>query len=206
MSSFFIQTERVGLRRFLPADLEPFARINSDPQVMEFLPQLLSLEECRDYMERINGRIEIQGFGFWAAEHLKDRQLMGFVGLTEVSYPTDFTPAVEIGWRLAVPYWGQGLATEAARACLQFGFEQAKLQQIVSFTTPLNRRSRRVMQRLGMVYRGPFEHPLLPAGHRLRRHVLYSHSRDTFRCAGGFTGRSSEFSDVPRAGRSSGFE
>ncbi|MCH2182286.1 MAG: GNAT family N-acetyltransferase [Mariniblastus sp.] len=204
MSQFFIQTERVGLRKFQATDLDPFTRINNDPRVMEFFPQRLSREECRDYMQRINTRIDLQGFGFWAAENLQDRQLMGFVGITEVTYQTDFTPAVEIGWRLAVPYWGHGFATEAAWGCLQFGFEQASLERIVSFTTPLNQRSRRVMERLGMVCRGQFNHPLIPPGHRLRPHVWYSCERDQFRESAPPKETPSDCSTVPAADQSSG--
>lgn len=180
MSDFFIQTERIGLRKFKPSDLDAFAAINRDQQVMEFFPDRLSRSECQDYMQRINRRIDLQGFGFWAAENLSDHQLMGFIGITKVTYQTDFTPAVEIGWRLGVGYWGQGLATEGARACLAFGFENEKLERIVSFTTPLNQRSWRVMQRLGMTRRGEFDHPLIPPDHVLRRHVWYAIERDVF--------------------------
>ena len=181
MNEFFLQTERIGLRKFKPSDLDAFAAINCDQRVMEFFPDRLSRAECQDYMQRINRRIDQQGFGFWAAENLSDHQLMGFIGITEVAYQTDFTPAVEIGWRLGVDYWGQGLATEGARACLEFGFENEKLERIVSFTTPLNQRSWRVMQRLGMTRRGEFDHPLIPPDHVLRRHVWYAIERDVLR-------------------------
>ncbi len=174
MNDFFLQTERIGLRKFRPADLDAFASINADPHVMEFFPNRLSRFESQEYMDRINAKIQQQGFGFWAAENLFNQQLMGFVGLTQVSCSTDFTPAVEIGWRLGVDYWGQGLATEAARACLSFGFDDLGLERIVSFTSPLNQRSWRVMQRLGMSLCGEFDHPLISEGHVLRRHVWYS--------------------------------
>ena len=177
MTEYVIETARVGLRPFKAEDLDAFSALNDDPDVMEFFPRRLSRLECEQYMQRINEKIEAQGYGFWAAEHLLDRQFMGFVGITQVSYETLFTPAVEIGWRLATRYWGRGLATEAARACLVFGFEKAKLDRIVSFTSLVNRRSFRVMERLGMTRQGEFDHPEIPDKHVLKRHVWYALDR-----------------------------
>ncbi len=173
MAKFCLATERVGLRKFRSADLDEFAGLNNDPRVMQHFPKCLHLNECRALMGRINNSIDQHGFGFWAAENLESGQLMGMVGLNRVSFAAEFTPAVEIGWRLAFPFWGQGLASEAARACLEFGFNQASLTEIVSFTSFHNNRSLRLMQRLGMTKSGEFNHPKLPAGHRLQRHVLY---------------------------------
>jgi 3-dehydroquinate dehydratase/shikimate dehydrogenase len=176
MNDFVLKTKRVGLRKYCPTDLEAFAAMNADPQVMEFFPEFakLSPDEAKDVMERMNARIDQQGFGFWAAENLDDHQLMGFIGIQQIPYETEFTPAVEIGWRLAVNYWGKGLATEGAEACLSYAFGELDLERIVSFTTPLNERSIRVMQRLGMTQCGSFDHPLIPEGHLLREHVWYS--------------------------------
>ena len=175
MDDFVIKTKRVGLRKYRSTDLESFAAINSDSRVMEFFPEFakLSPAAAEDMMERMNARIDLQGFGFWAAENLDDHQLMGFIGIQQVPYETEFTPAVEIGWRLAVDYWGKGLATEGAGACLSYAFGELGLERIVSFTSPLNVRSVRVMQRLGMTHCGSFDHPLIPEGHLLREHVWY---------------------------------
>ena len=175
MNDFVIKTKRVGLRKYCPTDLEAFAAINADPQVMEFFPEFakLSPAEAEDAMERMNAKIDLQGFGFWAAENLDDHQLMGFIGIQQVPYETEFTPAIEIGWRLAVDYWSKGLATEGAEACLSYAFGELDLERIVSFTTPLNERSVRVMQRLGMTHCGSFDHPLIPEGHVLRQHEWY---------------------------------
>ena len=175
--SFYVQTERVGLRRFQDSDLDSFFQLNSDPQVMEFLPKLLSRDECADYMRRINNKIDEQGFGFWAAENLVESELMGFVGITRVSFEADFVPAVEIGWRLARRWWGQGFATEAAIGVLDFAFQEARLSEVVSFTAMQNEKSFRVMERIGMTRERQFEHPLLEAGHRLRSHWLYRISK-----------------------------
>jgi len=173
MSVFHLQSERIGLRCFKPDDLDDFATMNSDPVVMEYFPNKPTRDQCQDYMARINAKIDEQGYGFWAAELLESQQLIGFVGITRVSYETEFTPAVEIGWRLSEEFWGHGYATEAGTACLHFAFNEAGLNEVVSFTSIHNRRSLRVMERLGMTRCGEFDHPKIENGHRLQRHVLY---------------------------------
>lgn len=180
MSKYFIETTRIGLRRFGPGDLGPFAALNADPAVMEYFPKQLSRAESSELMARINRRIDDQGFGFWAAEELDSGKFIGFVGITQVAYATDFTPAVEIGWRLAKEFWGRGYATEAARGSLGFAFEQAGLDEVVSFTSIHNAPSSRVMERLGMKQWGEFDHPKIENGHRLERHVLYKIRKDEF--------------------------
>jgi RimJ/RimL family protein N-acetyltransferase len=170
-----IRTERTLLRRWHQADREPFAEMNADPEVMEYFPSVLSREESEAAVDWIAAHFERHGFGLWALEVPGVTPFAGFVGLAVPFFETAFTPCVEIGWRLAQPYWGQGYATEAARAALAFGFEEVHLQEVVSFTVPANVRSRRVMEKLGMTHdpRDDFEHPRVPEGHPLRRHVLY---------------------------------
>lgn len=123
------------------------------------------------------------GFGLWAVERLADGMFLGFTGLSRPSFEAHFTPAVEIGWRLARHAWGHGYATEAARASVAFGFETVGLDEIVSFTVPANVRSRAVMERIGMRHdpADDFDHPKLPEGHPLRRHVLYRLSGEDWR-------------------------
>jgi RimJ/RimL family protein N-acetyltransferase len=118
-----------------------------------------------------------RGYGPWAVEVPGVASFIGYVGLLVPTFEARFTPCVEIGWRLAFPAWGHGYATEAARLALAFGFAEGGLDEIVSFTVPANHRSVAVMERLGMRADGEFEHPRLPPGHRLRRHVLYRLSR-----------------------------
>lgn len=170
-----IRTERLLLRRWQPEDREPFAALNADPSVVEFLPGPLTREESDQRAMRIDAHFDRHGFGLWAVEVPGTAPFIGFVGLAMPQFEAHFTPCVEIGWRLAAAYWGQGFATEGARAALDFGFQQLGLREIVSFTVPLNLRSRRVMERIGMTHdvAGDFDHPLLPDGHSLRRHVLY---------------------------------
>jgi len=168
-------TGRLRLRRWRPADREPFAAINADPAVMEHFPEPLTREQSDLLIERIEAGFERSGYGLWALETRAGGELIGFTGLADVPYETPFTPAVEIGWRLARPAWGAGYASEGARAALAFGFGVAGLEEIVSFATVGNERSRAVMRRIGMERDrdGDFEHPRLPAGHPLAPHVLY---------------------------------
>jgi len=166
---------RLLLRPWRGQDLAPFAALNADPRVMQFLPNCLTCEESDAMAARIAEHFDRHGFGLWAVEAPGVANFIGFVGLSIPRFEAHFTPCVEIGWRLAHEYWGLGYATEAARAALAFGFESLRLEQIVSFTVPTNLRSRRVMERIGMT-RSPaddFEHPNLPEGHTLRAHVLY---------------------------------
>ncbi len=172
-----IQTPRLWLRRWRQEDRDPFAELNADPAVMEHFPSTLSREESDAGVDRIETHFTEHGFGFWAVEVPGTAPFIGFIGLFVPAFESSFTPCVEIGWRLARPWWGQGLATEGARAALAYGFEQLNLPGIVSFTVPGNQRSRRVMEKLGMRYSENFEHPRIDPEHPLRRHVLYRLSR-----------------------------
>jgi RimJ/RimL family protein N-acetyltransferase len=174
-----LKTDRLLLRRWVPADREPFAALNADPRVAEHLPASLSRQESDALAARIEAHFEEHGFGLWAVEVRGVAPFAGFTGLSNPAFQSHFTPCVEIGWRLAAPYWGNGYASEAARAALAFGFDRLGLGEIVSFTVPGNSRSRRVMQRIGMRHdpKDDFDHPALPEGHPLRRHVLYRIAR-----------------------------
>jgi RimJ/RimL family protein N-acetyltransferase len=149
--------------------------MNADPAVMEHFPATLTRRQSDELVERIEAGFEAHGFGLWALELRGSGELIGFTGLSVPAFEAHFTPAVEVGWRLARSAWGNGYATEAGTAALAFGFDEAGLDEIVSFATVDNRRSRRAMERIGMS-RDPkddFDHPGLPEGHPLRRHVLY---------------------------------
>ena len=171
-----LRTERLLLRRWRPEDSEPFARLNADPQVMEYFPATLTRAQSDELIERIEDSFRSDGFGLWAVEMPGEIELAGFVGLiNQKSEQLPFAPAVEVGWRLSRESWGRGIATEAARASVAFGFGELGLEEIVSFTTVANTRSRAVMERLGM-RRDPAEdfiHPSLEPDHPLAPHVLY---------------------------------
>lgn len=170
-----IVTPRLLLRRWRDSDREPFAAMNADSQVMEHFPNSLTRAESDARIERIERHFAEHGFGLWAVEVREGAPFAGFIGLAAPAFQADFTPCIEIGWRLAAAHWGQGYATEGAKAALAFGFETLGLDEIVSFTVPENVRSRRVMEKIGMWHdaASDFAHPLLPPDHRLSRHVLY---------------------------------
>jgi RimJ/RimL family protein N-acetyltransferase len=170
-----LRTDRLYLRRWLPSNRAPFAQMNCDPRVMEFFPGPLSRQESDALVDRIEAHFQQHGFAQWAVEIPGVTPFAGFIGLSIPRFEAHFTPCIEVGWRLDAAYWNRGYATEGARAALEFGFRWLQAKEIVSFTVPLNVRSRRVMEKLGMT-RSPsddFDHPLLPEGHPLRRHVLY---------------------------------
>jgi ribosomal-protein-alanine N-acetyltransferase len=170
-----LDTERLKLRRWRERDREPFAALNADPAVMEHFPALLDRDESDALVERIESGFERHGFGLWALELRDGGEFVGFAGLAVPPFEPHFTPAVEVGWRLARSAWGRGYATEAGRAALTFGFEGLGLDEVVSMTAVGNARSRAVMERLGMIHdpTDDFDHPGLPAGDPRRRHVLY---------------------------------
>jgi RimJ/RimL family protein N-acetyltransferase len=174
-----LTTARLRMRPWRTEDLPALAALNADPRVMEFFPKILDRTESDAMVARIDQHFLRHGFGLWAIEVVDVADFIGFVGLSVPQFDAHFTPCVEIGWRLAYEHWGRGYAIEAARAAADFGFREPGLKQIVSFTVPANHRSRRVMERLGMTHwpAEDFDHPSLPEGHPLRRHVLYRLSR-----------------------------
>ena len=176
-----LRTERLLLRRWTHSDLEPYAALNADTEVMEHFPSTSSRAQSEADIAIFETRFRELGYGLWAVEIPDVAPCIGFIGLNPVTFDAPFTPAVEVGWRLARAYWGSGYATEGARAALHFGFDAVVLDEIVSFTTPGNVRSWHVMEKIGMT-RDPaddFDHPRVDEGHPLRRHVLYRISRTT---------------------------
>jgi RimJ/RimL family protein N-acetyltransferase len=168
-----LSTERLVLRQWRDSDLELFAELNADPEVMRHFPAPMARGESDSFAQMVSETIERQGWGLWAVGVTAGPDYIGFVGLNTARFEAPFTPAVEVGWRLAREHWGHGYATEAARAAIAFGFDELNLDEIVSFSAPANERSRRVMERLGMTHdpRDDFDHPRVPA--RLNPHVLY---------------------------------
>jgi ribosomal-protein-alanine N-acetyltransferase len=170
-----MDTERLILRRWREDDRLPFAAMNADPDVMRHFPSVMTKEQSDTFVDRIEQGFDEQGYGLWALEVRDSGEFIGFTGLILQTFEAHFTPAVEIGWRLARPAWGHGYAIEAARKVLAYGFGEAGLDEIVSMTTVGNARSRSVMERLGMT-RDPaddFEHTGISEGSPIRSHVLY---------------------------------
>ncbi len=175
-----LETPRLRLVDFTAAHGEVFAAMNSDSDVMEFFPAPLSRAESDGLLSRLIVHRQTHGFAPFALHQKSDDGFVGFTGLMRAEFPAHFTPAVEIGWRFAKFSWGQGLGPEAAQACLRFGFERLGLDEIVSFTALQNKRSIRVMQKIGMTHDAAddFDHPNVPRGDRLCRHLLYRMRRD----------------------------
>ena len=174
-----LTTSRLVLRNWRDEDLPEFAAMNADPQVMAYFPRTYDRAESDGLVARIRAHAASRGFGFWALEAPGTAPFIGFAGLWTPGLEAPFTPCVEIGWRLARRFWGRGYATEAAHESLRFGFETLGLDEIIAYAVTANARSRRVMERIHMT-RSPaddFDHPMLPDGSPLRRHVLYRLSR-----------------------------
>lgn len=165
--------QNVILRQWVEADLEPFAAMNADVEVMQFFPNLLTEDESWLLLERLQQGIDQRGWGLWVVE--VDGEFAGFTGLSEPRFSAHFTPCVEIGWRLHRKYWGQGIAFNAAKQAVAYAFNVLRLEELVSFTAEINERSRRLMERLGFSHDpvDDFMHPLLSKDSPLCKHVLY---------------------------------
>lgn len=170
-------TPAILLRQWNDSDLEPFAAMNADEEVMRYFPRPLTAEESRQGLERLRRGIDQRGWGLWAVEVEGD--LAGFTGLAEPRFIAHFTPCIEIGWRLRREFWGRGIAHAAAQQAADYAFSVLRLDQLVSFTAAGNERSRSLMQRLGFTHDpcDDFLHPSLPEDHPLRPHVLYRKQR-----------------------------
>ena len=180
-----LRTKRLLLRPWRPEDRQPFAELNADPEVMEFFVSPMTREASDAFVDRIEAGFTEHGFGVWAVELLDQGAFIGFAGLLHQTFEAPFTPAFEIGYRLARPAWGQGYATEAAREAVRHGFERVGLDEIVSMTATGNVRSQAVMKKLGMTHdpADDFDHPRVPDGHPLKRHVLYRLRAEEWRAA-----------------------
>jgi 3-dehydroquinate dehydratase/shikimate dehydrogenase len=182
MNFLRIESERLILREWNETDIEPFASLNCDPDVMQYFPKPLTTEESKQFIIKSNSILQEKSFGLWAAEIKSSSEFIGFIGLAVPTFEAPFTPCIEIGWRLAKKFWSQGYATEGARRVLQYAFDDLHLNEVVSFTSELNRPSIRVMERIGMK-RDPnedFYHPRVEKGHRLEKHVLYRLKKNDF--------------------------
>ena len=180
-----IETARLVLRPWIEEDRKPFAEMSADPAVMAHLLPPGGSDGASGWIDRQMAHLADHGYCFWALEEKESCTFAGSVGLLNVGYEAHFTPAVEVGWRLARRFWGKGYAPEAARASMRFGFEVLDLSEIVANTAIHNSNSRRVMEKLGMfhVAQGDFDHPLIPEGHPLRRQALYRLLRDRWTAA-----------------------
>ncbi|WFU82171.1 GNAT family N-acetyltransferase [Bradyrhizobium sp. CIAT3101] len=177
-----VLTQRLLLRPWRDSDRLPFAQMSQDAAVMEYLRPLATREASDAWIDFQISHQSSHGFCMWAVESRASGAFMGAVGLLRIGFVASFTPAVEVGWRLARPFWGQGFAVEAARASVQFGFDELHLAEIVAHAGIRNIRSRRLMAKLGMSHdsAADFDHPRIPEGDPLRRQVLYRLTREAW--------------------------
>lgn len=177
-----ITTPRLILRAWLDDDRAPFAEMNADPRVMAFFPTILDRKASDAVMDTLKAHFAAYGFGLCALELRGAGEFVGFTGLKRISFDAPFAPEVEIGWRLMHPFWGRGLASEAARAAMEYGFKILRLPEIVAITPVRNLRSRRVMERIGMTHdpQDDFAHPKLPAESDLQPCALYRIRRNDY--------------------------
>jgi RimJ/RimL family protein N-acetyltransferase len=173
MSQFTIETNRLGLRNWIESDITPFASMCEDPEVMKHFPSVVSKADATAFVRSYQQHFEEFGFTYFAVEELNGGEFIGFVGIKHQTYESPFTPCVDIGWRLKRSAWGKGYATEAAKACLEFAFESAKLEEIFAMCTNTNAPSESVMKKIGMEKAGTFEHPAIAANSLLNPCLAY---------------------------------
>lgn len=179
MSVHELRTERLVLRQWRDDDRDAWAAMNADPEVMRHFPATLTRAESDHWADRNAAHLDEHGWGLWAVEVIDGPPFIGFTGLLAPGFAVPGRPdgRVEVGWRLAAEHWGRGYAPEAAHAALRVAWEDLALDEVVSFTAVANANSRRVMDKIGLTYEREFDHPKLPAGHPLQRHVLYRTGR-----------------------------
>lgn len=169
----YLETTRLRFRDWEEADLIPFNNMNADKEVMRYFPKTLSAEESHLFYEAIISEIEECGYGLYAVDEKESNEFIGFIGFHKASFEADFTPCIEIGWRLKKEAWGKGYATEGAAACLHYGFTEKGFQDVYSFTAEINLPSQNVMNKIGMNFIKHFDHPRLQDESPLKKHVLY---------------------------------
>ncbi|NBD24702.1 GNAT family N-acetyltransferase [Paenibacillus glycinis] len=172
----YVETARLRLRDWQDSDLEPFRRLNADEEVMAYFPKTLSAEETAAFLRAIQAEFDACGYGLYAAETKENDAFIGFIGFHRATFEADFTPCVEIGWRLARSAWGKGYATEGAEACLTYGWGELGFADVYSFTAEANAPSKNVMRKIGMRFVKHFNHPKIGTESPLSKHVLY-HAR-----------------------------
>jgi len=170
---YIFKSKRLGFRNWTEKDLTEFAKINADLDVMEHFPKLLTKNETSEFIDRLQNHYKKNGYNYFATEILKTGELIGFIGLAYQNYKTDFTPATDIGWRLKKNAWGNGYATEGAKKCLEYGFNELNLDRIISVYTNKNKKSENVMKKIGMEKIGEFNHPKLKEYPEYEKCVCY---------------------------------
>jgi RimJ/RimL family protein N-acetyltransferase len=169
----YLETTRLRLRDWVETDLEPFTQLNADEEVMRYFPKTLTNEETLLFYDAIISEFKECGFGLYAVELKENKEFIGFIGFHRALFEADFTPCIEIGWRLRKEAWGKGYATEGAASCLQYGFKELGFKDIYSFTADINNPSKNVMKKIGMNFIKTFNHPKVTKDSPLKKHVLF---------------------------------
>ncbi|RFC55346.1 GNAT family N-acetyltransferase [Brumimicrobium aurantiacum] len=172
-TEYLFKSARLGFRNWKDEDLNAFTLLNADTEVMEHFPKSLDRQETMEFIQRLKAHYETHGYNYFAVELLENGELLGFIGLAYQNYEVDFLPAVDIGWRLKKSAWGKGYATEGALRCLDFGFNNLNLEKIISTCTLQNKKSEKVMQKIGMKKVKKFKHPKLKAFPAYENCLLY---------------------------------
>lgn len=178
---YLIQTERLGLRNWQESDQIPYAEMNQDQAVMRFFPSVKTQAESVEQCHRFDAHFKEHGFTYFAVDRLEGQQFIGFIGMMYQTYDSPFTPCVDIGWRLQRSAWGQGFATEGAKACLSFAFEKAGLTEVYSVAPALNKPSMHVMEKIGMSKKGTFKHPAIGADSPLQTCCYFRIDKEAFK-------------------------
>lgn len=181
MKGYIFESDRLGFRLWKELDKEAFAKMNSNEEVMRYFPKPLNYKESDEFYNRIQEHFNTNGYGLWVAEIKDTKEFIGFIGLLIATFQAEFTPCVEIGWRLDNKYWNKGYATEGAKACLEYGFNELKLNQIYSFTAIINKPSQNVMNKIGLKKIDEFLHPKVEEGDPLKPHVLYRIDKEEYK-------------------------
>lgn len=168
-----LETKRLQLRDWKETDLDSFRRLNADNKVMTYFPKTLSFEETNAFYKSIISEMKECGFGLYAVEEKANKEFIGFIGFHKATFEADFTPCIEIGWRLKKEAWGKGYATEGAAACLEYGFTELGFSDVYSFTADVNQPSKNVMRKIGMDFIKTFDHPKVEEDSPLKKHVLF---------------------------------
>ena len=172
-TKYIFKSERLGFRNWTKDDLEEFAKLNSDAAVMEHFPKTLSKKEVENFIVRLKQHFADNGFTYYATEVLETKEFIGMIGLAFQEYKTNFTPAIDIGWRLKRSSWGKGYATEGAKRCLEYAFDELDINKVISICTIKNKKSENVMKKIGMTKKGEFNHPEMINQPEYENHFCY---------------------------------
>ncbi|MGJ1418906.1 GNAT family N-acetyltransferase [Sphingobacterium spiritivorum] len=170
---YIFTSDRLGFRNWDLADIDKLYKINTDRKVMEFFPDVSTKEQTTEFVQRMKRQFEDKAFCYFAVDRLDNREFIGFIGLSEQTYAADFTPCIDIGWRISSTEWNKGYATEGAKKCLDYALNVLKLQEIYAVAPKINLKSEHIMKKIGLKKQYEFEHPLLTNNERLRTCVLY---------------------------------